>query len=104
MDLENIKRLCANKQIDYSHHIVLRMAQRGITDAEVEEAILNGEIIEVYLDDTPYPSCLLFGHTRGQRKLHIVCAVSDHELHLITTYVPDNITFHNDFKTRRKDD
>lgn len=32
----------------------------------------TGEIIEEYPDDFPYPSCLVFGHTKENEILHIV--------------------------------
>jgi hypothetical protein len=35
--------------------------ERGITIAEIEQALQNGEIIERYPDDQPYPSCLVLG-------------------------------------------
>jgi len=37
------------------------MFQRDISECEVEYVILNGEIIEEYLDDKPYPSYLVYG-------------------------------------------
>jgi len=34
------------------------MFERDILENEIEEAVKNGEIIETYLDDKPYPSFL----------------------------------------------
>lgn len=42
---------------------------------------------ETYSEDTPYPSCLIFGRTAAERPLHIVCApVLAEERLIITTY------------------
>ena len=62
----------------------------AILDAEVDEAIQNGEIIEEYTDDKPYPSCLIFGLTKRQRPIHVVCALdsTDSMVIVITTYQP----------------
>jgi len=48
-----------------------------IREEEVFEAILNGKVIENYDDDEPYPSCLIYGRTRNNRPIHIVCAHAD---------------------------
>ena len=92
-----------NKQLRYTSHILLRLLQRGITTDDVETALINGEVIETYPDDYPHPSYLVFGHTKEDRVLHIVCGVSSTELWLITAYYPNNIKWLDDFKTRRKD-
>lgn len=35
-----------------------------IREKEVVEAVLNGEAIEEYMDDEPYPSMLIYGKPR----------------------------------------
>jgi len=62
-----------------------------IKEKEVYEAVLNGKIIELYLEDDPYPSCLLYGRTAEERPLHIVCAYARDEdiAIIITVYQPD---------------
>jgi hypothetical protein len=51
---------------------------------------LTGKIIENYAEDEPYPSCLIYGRTKQNRPLHVVCAYSeDEELSIvITVYQP----------------
>ena len=51
-----------------------------ISDEEVHCAVLSGSVIEVYPDDQPYPSCLIYGRTIENRPLHIVCALDNEEL------------------------
>lgn len=62
-----------------------------IKEKEVHEAVLSGKIIESYLEDEPYPSCLIYGRTMENRPLHIVCAYSKDEdiVIIITAYQPD---------------
>jgi hypothetical protein len=71
---------------------------------EVLEALDTGEIIEEYLDDQPYPSCLILGRTRAARPLHIVCApvLTEHRLIVITIYQPDPARWEADFKRRKR--
>lgn len=63
----------------------------AITDQEVYEALQAGEVIEMYPDDTPYPSVSIFGTTGADRPLHAVCAydaVEDRAV-IVTVYQPD---------------
>ena len=62
-----------------------------ICEQEVYEAALSAEVIEEYPDDAPYPSVLLFGSTRADRPIHIVCALdaSDGLVVVVTVYQPD---------------
>ena len=62
-----------------------------IREQEVFEAIMNGEIIEEYVNDKPYPSMLIYGRAQSERPLHIVCAyLEDDDLAIvITAYQPD---------------
>ena len=57
--------------------------------SDVEEAILNGEIIESYPDDYPSPSCLILGFANDSSPIHIVCGIHEDELWLITSYRPN---------------
>ena len=81
--------------------MIQRMAQRHISFSEVKEVIMNGEIIEYYQDDYPYPSCLVFGYTIKSRVIHTVVGIGDSKLWLITVYEPDPKQWSEDFKVRR---
>ena len=73
-----------------------------IKEQEVAQSIGNGQIITRYPDDTPYPSCLIYGRTRKARPLHAVCAFSEEDALaiVITVYQPDPDKWEN--FTRRK--
>lgn len=74
-----------------------------IREEEVTEAVLEGNIIETYQEDEPYPSCLIYGRTSNNRPLHVVCAYSyeDSLAIIITAYQPDPEQW-IDFTRRRK--
>ena len=57
-------------QLVFRTHAVKRMFQRHISEKEVRHVIENGEIIEPYRDDTPYPSRLVLGWFKGSRNNH----------------------------------
>ena len=76
------------------------MAQRRITDHEVQQTILGpeAEVIEEYPTDKYSPSCLMYGVTALGRVLHVQ---SNHEGVIVTVYDPDPAEW-IDLKRRRK--
>lgn len=75
MDYTEIRRCAANCR--FTDHARKEMEEEPFGRIHVEEVlhvIESGEIIEQYPDDTPYASCLILGHTRSGRPLHLVCA------------------------------
>ena len=62
-----------------------------ITEEEVFQAVQNGEVIESYEYDTPYPSVLIFGETVFGRPIHAVIAYSEEDnlAIVVTVYEPD---------------
>ena len=99
--IEELQKLCSDNKIIWSNHIILRIHQRGIERSEIIEAIMNGEIIEQYEKDFPFPSCLVLGKIRINSDIHIVCSITDYGMVLITAYYPDE-RFSDDNKTRRE--
>lgn len=101
--IERIKKLCENKKLQLTDHAIKRFTERNIDIVEdIVPAIMSGEIIETYPDDYPFISYLVLGVTLKQKAIHIVCAVGDDVLWIITAYFPDIIKWENDFKTRKK--
>lgn len=78
------------------------MHERGITEEEVEHAIVNGKVIESYPNDTPCPSALLLGYA-GSKAVHVVYAddVDEGVRIIITVYEPDPEIGCDDLRTRR---
>ena len=61
LDILELRKLCIPKNIHITLHAAKRLEQRGIFLKDVMACIMNGEIIEQYPDDYPYPSCLILG-------------------------------------------
>ena len=64
------------------------MEEESLGRIHVEEVLQifeTGEIVEQYLDDTPYPSCLILGYTQSGKPLHLVCVPVSTEARLIRT-------------------
>lgn len=82
-------------------HAVQRMAQRGISVAEVRQVLVFGKVLEDYPTDTPYPSRLVLGWISG-RPIQVVSADNDaaQETIVITAYIPDPTQWTTDFRRR----
>lgn len=102
IDIKMIKQLVKDKKIRWTNHVIIRLLQRNINQKDVENALINGEIIEEYENDYPYPSCLVFGINLNNDVLHIVCGSNDEELWIITAYYPDKKEWEDDMKTRKE--
>lgn len=102
LNIETIRTYAEKRKIDWTKHCLNRLNQRDISISDVKTAIKNGEIIESYCDDYPYPSCLILGYNVNNTILHIVCGMSDDLVHMITAYYPNNNEWEDDMKTRRE--
>ena len=71
-------------------HAVKRMSERSIAVEDVRHVLSEGEAIETYPEDTPYPSRLVLGWV-GSRAIHVVVAhnADENEDVIITVYEPD---------------
>ena len=87
--VERIKKFIKNGYYDVKLHTRKRMIERNIKIKEVKEAIEYGAIIEEYLDDKPLPSYLICGKTSQMRPIHVVVAVDEEVVAIITVYEPD---------------
>jgi hypothetical protein len=83
-------------------HAVQRMFQRGISKDDVMRALRDGNVIEEYLEDQPYPSRLIMGWS-GSRPLHVVASDNPtaQETIIITVYEPDPEKWDLSFRRRR---
>lgn len=89
--LEKIKQWSSEGNIRYKKHAFIRIVERKIKVAEVEEALQHAEIVKRYTEDTPLDSMLLLGYTNEKRPLHIVAALDENHslIWIITVYEPD---------------
>lgn len=77
---------------------------RDISVAEIEEAISGqSEVIENYPEDKYGATCLILGHTKTGRPLHIQCSYPSRPLiKIVTLYEPDPQHW-IDMRIRKKD-
>jgi hypothetical protein len=76
------------------------MFSRNISIEDIKEVIINGEIINSYPEDMPFPSYLLY-KTISYRPLHVLIAKDVLTCIVITVYQPDEKIWNSDFKTKR---
>jgi hypothetical protein len=90
-------------KIIFRIHAIQRMFERQISAEDVRTVLEEGETIESYEDDVPYPSRLILGW-RGDRPIHIVIADNspDDEVIVVTVYEPDPDQWEAGFNSRRK--
>lgn len=101
--IEDFRKINKSENIIISLHGQLRLNERNITVDDVMNAIDNGEIIEQYPDDFPFPSCLILGLSINDVYIHIVVSMNDDKIYLITAYIPDTDKWEADMKTRRQE-
>ena len=88
--IEEICRKFSNDEFEFSKHAVDQSILRQIRVWEIKEAILNGQVIEVYPSDKYGPSCLVHGLTKMGRPIHIQCSYPARPIiKIITVYEPD---------------
>ena len=75
MDLQSIQETLHRGAYYWRQHAIQRSIERAITEEEVVEALMNGEIIEEYPEDKYGPSCLILGRTQAGRPLHVQCSL-----------------------------
>ena len=84
-------------------HAIRRMFERRFTEENVRDVLADGEVIENYPHDKPYPSRLVLGFCGG-RPMHVVAAdnKADGETIVVTVYEPDTDAWEADFKRRKR--
>jgi hypothetical protein len=87
MDIEDIKARVRHNQYVYTVHAEIERKADELTFAQIEEALLNGEILEQYPDTGRGESCLVVGFA-GDIPIHSVCGWRGEKIALITVYVP----------------
>jgi len=75
-------------KVVFSKHAITQMFERDISVDDIEKC-LEGETIEVYSEDNPYPSRLIFMICKN-RPIHVVIAENsdDKEIIVVTAYEP----------------
>jgi hypothetical protein len=103
--IESFVAWCVKSEnVFWTYHINLRLKTRNITSEVVLYALMNGVVIEQYLEDLPLSSYLFLGRDKEGRPLHIVVAIDRKEknIRIITAYRPSLEYWNTDLKTRRR--
>jgi hypothetical protein len=99
----DLASIIALMKLTFRIHAIQRMFERRISPEDVRFVVENGETIQEYIDDTPYPSRLVLGW-KHQRPIHVVIAdnETDNEKIIVTVYEPDPAQWTDDFKRRKR--
>ena len=96
-----IAKAIAKGRYRYTIHGAQQRIARRIRRYEVEEAVVNGEVIEDYQQHHYGPACLVLGKTAKGKAIHILCSLQQ-LVDIITVYEPDLTEWEQDLKTRRR--
>ncbi len=102
MNIDDIVEAIRNHRIRITDHADEEAQADGLSFAEIIISVLQGQIIEDYPDDKPFPSCLIYGDTFKGAPVHSVWAYNEENRWtvLITVYRPDPQRW-IDWRTRR---
>jgi hypothetical protein len=89
----------------FTEHALEEIDNDNLEMEDIMKVSINGEVIETYENDKPFPSFLKLGWAMGlnQYLIHIVGAIDENEwMHIITAYKPSPFKWSKDFKTRKE--
>ena len=91
MNIEDIVDAINGQRVRITDHADEEAETDDLTFDEIFFSVSQGEIIEQYPDDKPYPSCLINGQTFSGDAVHSVWAFNENSQWavLITVYRPD---------------
>lgn len=102
IDIEQLRKYYEEGRVFSTQHAAERFRQRGIRAADVRLAVGNGEIIEQYPGDFPFPSCLILGADHNKMPLHVCMSDEGSAGRIITAYRPDPNKWSQDLRTRKE--
>ena len=90
-------------RLEWRKHVLQRIAERGIAQQAIRDALLTGDLVRDYTEDKPFPSALFLGYVAG-KPLHVVasCDEINRRACIITAYEPSQDVFESDFRTKKK--
>ncbi|MCD6297132.1 MAG: DUF4258 domain-containing protein [Deltaproteobacteria bacterium] len=91
MNIENVINAIRNSYVRITDHADEEAFDDALTYEEIYSSVIQGEIIEDYPNDKPYPSCLIMGKNFSGEPIHSVWAYNSRNewAVLITVYRPD---------------
>ena len=103
LNIDDLRMLYNKRAVLWSAHALKQLQERRIHREDIETCIMNGEIIEQYPNDYPFPSCLILGIDTGNKTIHAVIGSDGEHIWIITAYYPSPLKWEADFKTRKRD-
>jgi hypothetical protein len=89
------------RAVRHTLHALEEEIREGLTANSIYESLLNGfEVVEDYPNDPRGYSCLLLTWHKD-RPVHVVCALHEVMLIIVTVYIPSSKEWKDDFKTRQ---
>jgi len=92
MDIENIINAIRSSRVRITDHADEEAFDDDLTYEKIYSSVIQCEVIEDYVNDKPYPSCLIFGKNFSGEPIHRVWAynLDNQWAVLITVYRPDS--------------
>jgi hypothetical protein len=95
---EWIKECVVSSRYFYSKHGDLERQNDNLSINEIEQALLQGSVLERYADTGRGESCLMVGFTTKGKPIHVVCGKRGDSLVVITVYVPSPPKFRTPYE------
>ncbi len=103
MDIENIINAIRNRRVRITEHADEEILDDNLSYEEIYSSVIQGEVIEDYSNDKPYPSCLIMGKNFSGEPIHSVWAYnSDNQWAVLITVYRPNPERWIDWKVRLK--
>ena len=102
IDILKLRAYYKNDAVFITEHAAQRCRQRGIKAKDIRSVVENGEIIEQYPEDYPFPSCLILGEDALGRSLHVCMSDEGTASRIITAYCPDKNRWRDNLKERKE--
>ncbi len=95
------------QEVIFRVHAAQQMSIRGISETDVRPVLEDGEVIEEYPDDLPFPAQLILGWVRfGRARLpmHVVASFDgeSNTIYVVTVYQPTPSGWRPGFRIRKK--
>ena len=87
MNIEKIHAKVRANEYVYSQHAEIERVADGLTFVQIEEALLDGAILEDYPDEGRGERCLVVGFS-DETPIHVVCGWRGENIVIITVYIP----------------
>lgn len=96
--IEWIQTQVSQGEYVFSKHGDQERQNDNLSISEIEEALLQGRLLEHYPNTGRGESCLVVGFTNQGKPIHLVCGQLKQKLTIITVYIPSPPKFKNPYE------